>query len=516
MCLRLEYNRNNPITTDTKCCICNFPLEVTPKGLKFEGNDISYLDFLIQKEQAFIRNSFDEVELKKSKNLTSLETYHSAMVPLIHLVRIAENEIKNVESYDMIYDEKLEKFLKEECPAYEYDLEGIVNEIKSVEIKNFKALKVPKFTMQIYAFIYQCLMDFPACKFDDLTTVTTKNMFGKLYKVINSKVHLHHLHVTGEVIGNSHDFCNWKVRENQPGVSLIGHNFLGFDIFYMVKGYRSTCWGTKDFNMGGTNLTNVTFVNINSQVKIIDTLKYFQTTLANLAATAKDNIKKLTQQFLQIHTFFKLVWVTLEKQNRDKILDLVAVGKDVMPHEKVIDINSLSKSPDQKFFTHTESSSSLKQSNVSLAEYENAKYLHQTLKMRNLGDMNDLYNAQDVILLCEIIENSFQQMYERYGYNPRKCNSASTLSGSVQRGLSKVIITLPTNIEYAEIFEKSLIGGYSCVNTRLGFDTEVLLPNFSQAAYAKMNIDQSFQAFKNQNYKTGYKIKLDGDTKYND
>ena len=184
MCLRLEYSRNNPITTDTKCCICNFPLEVTPKGLKFEGNDMSYLDFLIQKEHAFIRNSFDEVELKKSKNLTSLETYHSAMVPLIHLVRIAENEIKNVESYDMIYDEKLEKFLKEECPAYEYDLEGIVNEIKSVEIKNFKALKVPKFTMQIYAFIYQCLMDFPVCKFDDLTTVTTKNMFGKLYKII--------------------------------------------------------------------------------------------------------------------------------------------------------------------------------------------------------------------------------------------------------------------------------------------------------------------------------------------
>ena len=28
--------------------------------------------------------------------------------------------------------------------------------------------------------------------------------------------------------------------------------------------------------------------------------------------------------------------------------------------------------------------------------------------MRNLDDMNDLYNAQDVILLCEIIENQFQ------------------------------------------------------------------------------------------------------------
>ena len=76
-------------------------------------------------------------------------------------------------------------------------------------------------------------------------------------------------------------------------------------------------------------------------------------------------------------------------------------------------------------------------------------------------------------------------MKEKYGYNPRKCNSASTLSGCVQRDLSKVIITLPTKIEHAEIFEKSLIGGYSCVNTRLGFDTEVLLPNFTEAEYTK-------------------------------
>ena len=47
--------------------------------------------------------------------------------------------------------------------------------------------------------------------------------------------------------------------------------------------------------------------------------------------------------------------------------------------------------------------------------------------MRNLSDMNDLHNAQDVILLCEIIENRFQLMYDKYGFNPRKCNSASTL-----------------------------------------------------------------------------------------
>ena len=157
-----------------------------------------------------------------------------------------------------------------------------------------------------------------------------------------------------------------------------------------------------------------------------------------------------------------------------------------MPYEKVLNAKSLLSKPEQDFYLHTEFYSSLKQSNVSVSEYENAKYLFQTLKMRNLGDMNDLYNVQDVILLCEIIENIFQQMQEKFGYNPRKYNSASTLSGCVQKDLFKVIIALTTKVEHVEVFEKSLIGGYSCVNTRLGFDTEVLLPSLTQAEYAKM------------------------------
>ena len=139
------------------------------------------------------------------------------------------------------------------------------------------------------------------------------------------------------------------------------------------------------------------------------------------------------------------------------------------------------------------------------------KFLYETLKMRKLGYMNDLYNMQDVILLCEIIENRFEKMNKKFGFNPRKCNSASTLSGCVQRNQSKVIIALPTNHSHAEIFEKTLIGGFTCVNNRLGFDTEVLLPNFNKVDYSKMNIDESFKAYKNQNYKVGYNIKLDDD-----
>ena len=81
-------------------------------------------------------------------------------------------------------------------------------------------------------------------------------------------------------------------------------------------------------------------------------------------------------------------------------------------------------------------------------------------------------------LLCEIIENGFQLMRDKYGFNPRKCSYfASILSGSIERYLSKITISLPTNNEHVVLFEKTLTGDFSCVNTRLSFDTKILLPN---------------------------------------
>ena len=131
--------------------------------------------------------------------------------------------------------------------------------------------------------------------------------------------------------------------------------------------------------------------------------------------------------------------------------------------------------------------------------------------MRNLNDMNDSYNVRDVILLLEIVENRFEQMYKKNYYNPRKCNSAHTLSGCIQRDLSKVIIALPATSAHTEIFEKTLTGGFSCVNTRLGFDTEILLPNSTQRDYNKMNISETFKAFKRDDLKICYKLKLEGE-----
>ena len=144
---RINFNRDNPVTTESKCCICKFRLDVMPRSSNLkEKNEMSYIDFLVAKEHAFIRNIYDEIDLKNCKNLCSFQNCYETMVFYTHLVQVAENEIKTVISYEDIFDVKLRGFLTEKCPAYN-DCNELVDEIKAFDVKNTGKTKVPKFTL---------------------------------------------------------------------------------------------------------------------------------------------------------------------------------------------------------------------------------------------------------------------------------------------------------------------------------------------------------------------------------
>lgn len=118
--------------------------------------------------------------------------------------------------------------------------------------------------------------------------------------------------------------------------------------------------------------------------------------------------------------------------------------------------------------------------------------------------------------MYEIVENRFDTMHKMHSLNPSTCNHASNLSGCIERHLSKVIIALPTNNDIVETFEKTPTGGFSFINTRLGFDTEIFVPNHSQTDFNKMSIDEVFKTCKRQDLKVVYKLQLDNEKTYLD
>ena len=88
---------------------------------------------------------------------------------------------------------------------------------------------------------------------------------------------MHHSHITGRIYGYAHDFCNTTQMERSTAeIPFIAHNFFGFDLFYYLKAYIASTWCSKAVNIGGTNLTHTNFGNITREIKLIDSLKFYQ------------------------------------------------------------------------------------------------------------------------------------------------------------------------------------------------------------------------------------------------
>ena len=168
----------------------------------------------------------------------------------------------------------------------------------------------PKFNLKIYEFIYDILVDFlpPDIIYD---TITTNKFFVNVHRMIKVKVHLNNSHVTREILGYTHNFCNLRVRENKIEIPMIAHTLFSFDLYYFIKEYVVSAWCSKEIKVGDSNLTHIHFSNIIGEVKFIDTLKYYQKSLGELASALSDKekivVKKLTEQFFNQHHYFSEV-----------------------------------------------------------------------------------------------------------------------------------------------------------------------------------------------------------------
>ena len=72
--------------------------------------------------------------------------------------------------------------------------------------------------------------------------------------------------------------------------------------------------------------------------------------------------------------------------------------------------------------------------------------------------------------------------------------------------MSKIVLVLPTKYNHAEIFEETVISGFSCVNTTLTFDSQILLPNLAD----KIDLENNTMN-KNFNYQVVYNLKMNNE-----
>ena len=183
------------------------------------------------------------------------------------------------------------------------ELEGTIKQIKNIKIKGEEEKVVTK--KKVLAFLYRQSINFlPTDKISSSVgcLIVSEKFLINLFYIYTDRHVVHHSHVTGKIIGHAHEYCNFQIRENYYTIPVIAHNQFRFDFLLFLKGLRPSVWETTDINIGGKNPTSINFAIIQNQVRLIDTVKYYQQSLASLASSMTDieraNVRKNCRRFL--------------------------------------------------------------------------------------------------------------------------------------------------------------------------------------------------------------------------
>ena len=232
----MQYERNNPVNwRDDKCVLRKMPLRIDPTNFKMPDNEMTYRDFVIRFEHKFIRNIYTSEQIKESLNLETLGNYYETCQKLVSvsicLLSIFNNYDKNDEINTKVSDFVEENFADD-------SIDELQNRVMQTKIKNAlqsSAGRVPKFNLKVYAFVYDMLVYFLNSDIQ-YETFTIGWFFINVHRLIKMKIHLHHSHITGKILGYAHEFCNTNVtKKGAPDIPVIAHNLFGFDLYYFIK-----------------------------------------------------------------------------------------------------------------------------------------------------------------------------------------------------------------------------------------------------------------------------------------
>ena len=131
-----------------------------------------------------------------------------------------------------------------------------------------------------------------------------------------------------------------------------------------MKPYIASAWCSKALNIGVTDLTQANYGNISGEIRLIDSLRFYQKSLGELSSTLtiedKIAVKKLTEKFLNEHLYFSTVWPFFSFKNKEKILEIMSEGKGIISYEVIVDMESFFIKPENDFWEKSEFFSELK------------------------------------------------------------------------------------------------------------------------------------------------------------
>ena len=117
-------------------------------------------------------------------------------------------------------------------------------------------------------------------------------------------------------------------------------------------------------------------------------------------------IRKECEKFIKKDENISKKFNLCTKEDQAWALSYLATGKETIPNEMITTYNSLDISPeDRNVFLLHHFYSSIKDYIMTMEDSKNVKQIYQTMKLKNLGELNKIGNFQDTIILCKYLNN---------------------------------------------------------------------------------------------------------------
>ena len=112
----------------------------------------------------------------------------------------------------------------------------------------------------------------------------------------------------------------------------------------------------------------------------------------------------------------------LAEDEKNWVLDCLCGCKGVIPYEKIKSHKDLDAAPKSEFY------SLLNNEIIDDKSYESVKKFWRLMRLNKLSELNDIYNFQETIILCEFFGNRAIEMMQQFPYNLQKCTSTTSLN----------------------------------------------------------------------------------------
>ena len=211
-------------------------------------------------------------------NIDSEEKLLEIIEKVLDFYPTFENELGDWDENDQVSErsESIQDFLVDHLKDGFDSLKELQDNIECIDTpkKRFGSYKKKLFSDKLLVFLYSIIVR--SCKTEKVKGIlVSKRSIENLNGIRQEGYVIHHSHITDEIIGYAHPYCNENIKENYCKTPVVAHSLFNFDFFFLLKGLRSGVWKTHIINIGGRNTSNINFASIGNQIHFLDTIKYF-------------------------------------------------------------------------------------------------------------------------------------------------------------------------------------------------------------------------------------------------